>query len=1615
MATYEEVMGALRNAHDAGDEEAATHLAGIAQGLKASSTQAPVTPSTPDTGGFWNGVKGVGAGAADIATGIMKFPAQVALTGMGKLQGDDWETARAGAGAAMEETYPSVGAQTGTNQTPAYQAMMKPFELLGQGIEYAGNKYGELVGDKNAGGAAKFALDIGSAALPLHMLPKGVGAVAKRLDPALREAKPSAAQSLAADLTKPTEAPVAPAEPLVDTRSGVDKSQLAYEAALREKELARQSAFNRPEQIGNLPQEAPMERMARDLGAEPGKVETPQGPMESFYDRLTKEEGTGKTQAAQDIIDERSKDHNVRSEYLAKLEADQKAADLAAARNMDSNPSAEHQAHIERIAQEDAHRAQIEETHAHMLEEQTRLEDAQKAVEARQKAIGDAMSGVKSQFEGKRALDEAGQPRNANLEFEAEVRRLMDEAPAKSREVVARELKAKLAQERADLIERRAANEEKIQQMRDQHLESEARTKKAQEDAQKAIEAREKAATEEVSTAAAKAAAERKHQEALAKDQAKREAALAKGAKERELQSITYPLGSKERAAAVKAINEKYSGKLGRASKKSQRGGVYFGENRPKVEVRSEEGEYRAYRNGKQVGRLVSNITPEQGKQINEKASVDIVKVDDGHKGTGVGSALYTEWHDAHGGMIEPSGKTSKEAWTLWKNKYPEKVEAFVQQEAARIRSGSPTSQILGNITDPTITQRVVDASQNYKVGGNQGGKLLMSWGNKQKTNAFSNIPGLKDKLRDIGNAMIESPKEAIELATKFGDVSQNALQRGINLLTKGGTYLKGKVDNPVVHYTVDRFLTADGKAKAEISEKLHGEYLASLRELSKEEYHDAFTLLNAADLTQKKITPEMMQQYGLSTKLQEFITTHQTMMDDVMGKINTAREAVGKKPISARQGYSAMNMAGDYRKVAYKTINGEKVVVGVISADRKAGKLGWTLEKIEKQMMEKDPTLEFGPMKDTTARVGSNKGTPHEAFQEALATIGENNPNVQAFLDTLREVAKDDPSNYMGMQTHTMQKKGVWGMEGRKPWMTEKQNATQFFENQAKYMEGAYNWSHLAEAAKDVNEVLRNDGVISKQENAIKMSEAYMQNALGLNPSRIGRAIDEVVNAIGNGTGIGPSNIRAALGGTKAVANTAMLSLNPSFLAIQLIQGPAAIPAMTALLRGRGLSPKSTIFTGGLDYMTSAGYVLLKDRSKLSPVEKGALDYAKANHVYATDMVEHSNTTTKGAMYYTNKVTQHPAALVEQATRAQVFMSFVKMMEDSGLKPKDGLYEQAHRVTDQAMNNYGALEKPAIYEALGPIGSMAYNLKSFAHNEVSRWSMLAREIPANGNAVPLLTQMASTIAIAGVMGLPFYSQWEAIYDTIMSKLGTPSNLTLDVMKASGELAKSLGADDEKFRYVMSHGAPTMVGADVSKRVGLGDVLPNKASDVAFAGGGKVGGMVTSAYGAAINPDEPHLKAAAMNWAPPILASILKEKWYTSEDKSFSMDPDKPTKATASLNATDKLLKKVGITGINESTQKEREYQLGKLDKTYQDKRDTAVAGMTFALAHGNPIDDYVEKYLKNQGDPDTMVATINGAIDSINIDPNTKAIIRDSASKSITRIMSLQRRMEHQ
>ena len=879
-------------------------------------------------------------------------------------------------------------------------------------------------------------------------------------------------------------------------------------------------------------------------------------------------------------------------------------------------------------------------------------------------------------------------------------------------------------------------------------------------------------------------------------------------------------------------------------------------------------------------------------------------------------------------------------------------------------------------------------------------------------TGILKGIPGLAENIRDIGYAGIKTPDDAIKAAQASKDVSQNIVQRGLNAFTKGGLFLKAKVDNPVVHFTVDTFIQADRVAKAEVSEKVHTDYVQTLRNLSKEDRVSAFELLNAADLNQKTITPEMMQRHGLSTNLQNFIMQHQKLMNEVLKQINAAREATGKKPISAREAYSAMSMTGDFRKVVYKMVDGQQEVVGVIGANTKTiGK--YSLKALEEKVLAKDPSLSFGPLQDMTKTSRSARGTPHEAFLDVLETLGEDNPHIAEFIQTLKDVSKDDPANYLGMHKHTMQKKGVFGMEGRKPWLSTEENATAFFENQVRYAESAITWGHLAEAARDVNEVIRHPDVVLKQDNAVRLSEAYMQNALGINPSRMGRAVSDMFNAVLAPIGVGPSVARNVFSMSRATANTSLLSLNPVFLSIQAIQAPTVLPGITALLRGRGLAPSSTLLTQGLGHFTEGGYTLMKAMlgKELTPVEQGALNYAKKNHVYATDMVEHANQTEKGVGYYITKATQTPAAVVEQATRAQAYMALVHMMHDAGLTPKMGLYEQAAHFTDLAMVNYSSLEKPPIYNALGPIGSIAYNLKSYGHHQISLWSMMAREIANTGNPIPLLTQMAVTIATAGVMGLPFFSQWETLYDFITTKLGHPRSLALDVMDASKILGKHLG---DNGAFALSHGAPALLGMDLSKRIGLGDVLPNNAADAAFAGGGKLVDAATALGRAVMSPSEENVKSLAMNVAPPLAQGPLDVAWYQKGNLAYSKDPTN-LKPLVRRTEADILFKKLGITGIHESTTKEAKYRQDMLDKAYAEYRTQAMRTIAQDLFRNRPIDPTtIDKYFKTgQGDPATFERDLQRMAIEQNMSPNEALLLKQAASQRIPQLRSMVRRAQ--
>jgi len=293
MASYEEVMTALRNAHDAGDEEAATRLAGIAQGLKTtSSVQDPVASIPGSENRFTEHDPAKDETAVDkYVRGPVEAGLQLVTGGLSGI-------------AAPIAGFVKKGLNPDSNKSADELAgeFMQDYTRAPRGS--AGQRYGEAIG--------KVVNDVGIPLAGLHGLPRMGQQFADHSGPSvgtvLRDRMggkevPSTVKSALDDLNAPEASTATPEVPITDTRSGLSKSKEAYQAALREQELQRQSAFNRPEQLGNLEAESPMNRMARDLGAEPAKVEP---PMSRMAQELTAERSTPEQRAAQGAVEQRN-------------------------------------------------------------------------------------------------------------------------------------------------------------------------------------------------------------------------------------------------------------------------------------------------------------------------------------------------------------------------------------------------------------------------------------------------------------------------------------------------------------------------------------------------------------------------------------------------------------------------------------------------------------------------------------------------------------------------------------------------------------------------------------------------------------------------------------------------------------------------------------------------------------------------------------------------------------------------------------------------------------------------------------------------------------------------------------------------------------------------------------------------------------------------------------------------------------------------------------------------------------------------------------------------------------------------------------------------------------
>ena len=140
---------------------------------------------------FAKGTTGTLAGLADLAVGLPKMavgaiaaPIRTAIYGDANVQRNVAQEASEGIFGTPSTGLAKLGVpEEYLKGSDAYQAMMKPFELLAQGVESGGEKISEVTGNRELGGTAKQLADIAMLAAPIPGVKLAKKGSAKMLEP----------------------------------------------------------------------------------------------------------------------------------------------------------------------------------------------------------------------------------------------------------------------------------------------------------------------------------------------------------------------------------------------------------------------------------------------------------------------------------------------------------------------------------------------------------------------------------------------------------------------------------------------------------------------------------------------------------------------------------------------------------------------------------------------------------------------------------------------------------------------------------------------------------------------------------------------------------------------------------------------------------------------------------------------------------------------------------------------------------------------------------------------------------------------------------------------------------------------------------------------------------------------------------------------------------------------------------------------------------------------------------------------------------------------------------------------------------------------------------------
>lgn len=787
----------------------------------------------------------------------------------------------------------------------------------------------------------------------------------------------------------------------------------------------------------------------------------------------------------------------------------------------------------------------------------------------------------------------------------------------------------------------------------------------------------------------------------------------------------------------------------------------------------------------------------------------------------------------------------------------------------------------------------------------------------------------------------VQSPQEAMHLYQQGGvkDIKYNNVVR--NALISGSEgMLRMNPKNPFLNYARTAMQRARNAASEFSKRYVTGEEGVNklYKELSKEEWTRTAEAMQ--ELSNRRIDPsmELLTKLGLNEKQQRVVMAFKNAYDALYEKGTAANERLGFEPFEKLAGYSPSVFPGAYKALVMHKDGGVKAV---INADTRAE------FNTAKQHYADSKIVDLG-RRGLNDKTGSS--SMFNGMNDLINEIAKNDPEFAKTQAVANEAVSGKIKKLYSFDKHEMKKYGVEGSAGDKPWLKAEDNAKDYFETLINHLEEGAKYYESQEALNGIGSIV-NDPTIELP-NTKKYLEAYAKHLTGQDLNPVGAASNWIVDSLPKMLGVGPRIPSKFMDAASSVSSMFMMgTYNVAFLGMQLMQyGTGGIPEMLRIRAGTSLPMHEVGTSFGKAPVWNIALFTEKRLGKnvlgnLIPEHiRSAQEWANTHGMYEFSELATAHETTRGKVWNAvEKAGNLPAEYGEKFSRPAVFLAISDLLHKAGLDGDEN-FLIAQNATDSAMVNYHPDERPMIYQSTGELGKGMGKLSTFKHNFVTQWFTHGQEgakfITSGGKEgalAPIASLAGMSIALAGISGLPGYTE----ADAIVKKL-TGGKRIRDLL---------LGADSDKPSASIDGVLSWKTGIDFQSRLGTNRVLPDTEWSSLNPHIANIANMLGKAYDYAKYKDEMSYNEMVKALTP------VGMRGFTEDLDNNGQPVDKEGRRIFEQNRTPEeqaIRKWTGLRPIRESVERADNYNTYQQYKALEAQRKEINSRMKAAMSLGD-------------------------------------------------------------